>query len=499
MSRLPYKYIVSITFVVGIFINLLDTTIVNVALPTLQEEFDATTTEIQWVVTAYLVALGVFIPVSGWAGDRFGTKKVYIVSLGLFTFASLLCGLAWNVESLILFRVLQGAAGGMITPIGQAMLFRAFPPAERAAAAAILTIPIVVAPASGPVLGGYLVEYQDWPWIFFINVPIGLFGLAIAILGLREERQESAGTLDLPGFLLSSIGLGTLLYGLAEAGSRGFDDPRVVAFLVTGLLLLTIFCFVELRVQQPMVDIRLFKNKLFAAANTVQFLSMAGLQGALFLLPLLLQTAKGLSPLEAGLTTFPQAIGVALMSQPAGRIYPRLGPRRMMMAGMLVIALTTLAFLLVDLETSRGWIMLIQFLRGCGFALTLIPLQAATFATISPADTGRATAIFNTGRQVAASFGVALLATILTNRLTANDAVLGDPTTLDGTVNAFHEAFFASAILSVIGLVACFLIDDKEAEATMVRVREGPEAVPTAPGVPTPGAAELPRASPGGD
>lgn len=171
----------------------------------------------------------------------------------------------------------------------------------------------------------------------------------------------------------------------------------------------------------------------------------------------------------------------------------------MMMAGMLVIALTTLAFLLVDLETSRGWIMLIQFVRGCGFALTLIPLQAATFATISPADTGRATAIFNTGRQVAASFGVALLATILTNRLTANDAVLGDPTTLDGTVNAFHEAFFASAILSVIGLVACFLIDDKEAEATMVRVREGPEAVPTAPGVPTPGAAELPRASPGGD
>ncbi|HEX5940338.1 MAG TPA: DHA2 family efflux MFS transporter permease subunit [Dehalococcoidia bacterium] len=499
MSRLPYKYIVAITFVVGIFINLLDTTIVNVALPTLQEEFDATTTEIQWVVTGYLVALGVFIPVSGWAGDRLGTKKVYILSLGLFTCASLLCGLAWSIESLILFRVLQGAAGGMITPVGQAMLFRAFPPAERAAAAAILTIPIVVAPASGPIIGGYLVEYQDWPWIFFINVPIGLFGMAIAIFGLREERQAAAGRLDVPGFLLSSVGLGTLLYGLAEAGSRGFDDPRVIVFLLTGVILLASFCIVELRVSQPMVDIRLFGNRLFSAANVVQFLSMGGLQGALFLLPLLLQTTMGLSPLEAGLTTFPQAIGVALMSQPAGRIYPLLGPRRMMMAGMLVITLTTLAFLLVDLETGRGWIMLIQFLRGCGFALTLIPLQAATFATISPEDTGRATAIFNTGRQVAASFGVALLATILAGRLTANDAVLGDPSTAAATVEAFHEAFFAAAVLALVGLAACFLINDKDAASTMVRAREVPAQVPTAPGVPTPGAAELPRAGPGGD
>lgn len=497
MNQLPYKYIVSITFVIGIFINLLDTTIVNVALPTLQQEFDASTTEIQWVVTAYLVALGVFIPVSGWAGDRLGTKKVYILSLSLFTFASLLCGLAWNVESLIFFRVLQGAAGGMITPVGQAMLFRAFPPAERAAAAAILTIPIVVAPASGPIVGGYLVEYQNWPWIFFINVPVGLFGIAIAIFGLREERQEAAGTLDLPGFLLSSIGLGTLLYGLAEAGPRGFDDPRVIGFGLTGLVLLAIFCIVELRVPRPMVDVRLFRNKLFSAANAVQFLSMGGLQGALFLLPLLLQTAKGLSPLESGLTTFPQAIGVALMSQPAGRIYPLLGPRRMMMAGMLIITLTTLAFLLVDLDTGRGWIMLIQLLRGCGFALTLIPLQAATFATISPADTGRATAIFNTGRQVAASFGVALLATVLSSRLTANDAVLGDPTTVGGTIDAFHEAFIASAVLSVIGLAACFLIDDKEAASTMVK-RGQPEVVPTAPGVPAPGASELPGPSPGG-
>ncbi|MEX2238766.1 MAG: DHA2 family efflux MFS transporter permease subunit [Dehalococcoidia bacterium] len=466
---MPYKYVVAVTFVIGIFINLLDTTIVNVALPTLQGEFDASTTSIQWVVTAYLLALGVFIPVSGWAGDRFGTKRIYVASLSLFTLASLACGLAWNIESLIFFRVLQGVAGGMIAPTGQSMLFRAFPPAERAAAAAILTIPIVIAPASGPIVGGYLVEYQDWRWIFLINVPVGLLGVAFAIVGLREERQANAGKLDVPGFVLSAAGLGALLYGLAEAGQRGFDDPRVLIFGLTGLAMLAAFCVVELRVPQPMIDIRLFRNKLFSAANSVQFLSQGGLQGALFLLPLLLQAEKGLSPLESGLTTFPQAIGVALMSQPAGKIYPRLGPRRMMMAGMAVIVVTTLAFLMVDLETNRAWIMLIQLFRGGGFALTLIPLQAATFATISAIDTGRASAIFNTGRQVAASFGVALLATVLTSRLDANGAVLGDPATTGPAITAFHEAFVAAAILAAIGLVATLLIDDKEAAGTMTR------------------------------
>jgi EmrB/QacA subfamily drug resistance transporter len=469
MARLEYKYIVAITFVVGIFLNLLDTTIVNVALPTLQDDFDASTTDIQWVVSAYLVALGVFIPVSGWAGDRFGTKRVYVISLSVFTFASLLCGLAWNLESLIAFRVLQGAGGGMITPTGQAMLFRAFPPAERAAAAAILTIPIVVAPASGPILGGYLVEYQDWPWIFLINVPFGIFGILFAIIGLREEKQAGSSRLDVPGFVLSAAGLAMLLYGLAESGPRSFTDPLVLFFLLGGLALLAVLCLVELRVKAPMIDVRLFRDKLFGAANAVQFLSMAGLQGALFLLPLFLQLEKGLSPLESGLTTFPQAIGVALMSQPAGRLYPRLGPRRMLLIGMAGITITTVAFVGVDLETSNALIMGVMFLRGLCFALTLIPLQAATFATITPEDTGRASAIFNTGRQVAASFGVAVLAAILTSRLAANDAFLGDPATAEGAVTAFNEAFVAAGILSLIGLAACFLIDDKEAAGTMVR------------------------------
>jgi EmrB/QacA subfamily drug resistance transporter len=258
VNRLEYKYIVAIVFVFGLFMDLLDMTITNVALPTLAREFDASTTTIEWVVTGYLLGLAVFIPVSGWAGDRFGTKRVFITALGIFTAGSLLCGLAWNIESLIAFRVLQGVGGGILTPVGTAMLFRAFPPAERARAASLLTIPAVVAPASGPVVGGYLVEYQDWRWIFFINLPFALAALFVAARYLKEEKQPDPGRLDVPGFLLSAGGLAAVLYALAQAGHRGFDDGRVALFGLSGLALLALFAVVELRTRQPLIDIRLF-------------------------------------------------------------------------------------------------------------------------------------------------------------------------------------------------------------------------------------------------
>src|SRR3990170_5549984 len=436
LGRLDYKWIVGIVFVFGLFMDLLDMTIVNVALPTLGRDLDIDpregATTIQWVVTGYLLSLAVFIPVSGWAGDRFGTKRIFMLALTVFTLSSLACGLAWDIESLIAFRVLQGVGGGMLTPVGTAMLFRAFPPAERAKGAAVLIIPMVVAPASGPIIGGYLVEYQDWRWIFFINIPIGVLALAFAGLFLREDKQDNPGRVDVPGFLLAAAGLASLMYGLAQAGINGFGDANVILFGSIGLALLAIFTVVELRVAEPMIDIRLFRNRLFSASNSVQIISQGGLMGGLFLLPLLLQAEMGMTPLESGLATFPQAIGVVSMVQVAGRIYGRVGPRRMMMVGMAGAAATTLAFLFVELNTNEWWIRLIMLARGWSFALTLIPLQTATFATIRPQEMGRASAIFNAGRQVAASLGGALRATALTNRLSANDAVLGSPATLDG-------------------------------------------------------------------
>ena len=468
MRRLEYRWRVAIVFLFGIFMALLDQTIVNVALPTFAREFKAPPTTIEWLVTGYLLSLAVFIPISGWVGDRFGTKRTFMFALAMFTLGSALCVFSWSIHALIAFRVFQGVGGGMLTPVGMAMLFRAFPPSERAQAGAVLAIPMVVAPASGPVLGGYLVEYQSWHWIFAINIPIGIASLLVAGLLLREERQKNPGRLDMPGFVLASAGLATLMYALAEAGTRGLDDARVLSVASVGVAILSVFAIVELRIAQPMVDLRLFRDKLFRAANTVSYVCFGGFAGALFLLPLLLQAEMGLSPLQSGLTTFPQAIGVAMMAQPAGRLYRYIGPRRMMVGGLTGATLATLAFLLVDLDTSQWWIRLIMLFRGWSFAFTMIPLQVAVFATIRSEDTGRATAIFNAGQQVAASFGVAVLATALSNRFLHYGATLGSPATRGGAVLAFHDAFVPAIALAALGVVlAALLIDDKEAAGTM--------------------------------
>jgi len=236
LGRVPNKYIVALVGVFSIFMELLDTTIVNVAIPTLAREFDVgTASTIQWIITGYLLSLAVFIPVSGWAGDRFGTKRVFMFAVATFTLASLLCALAWNVESLIAFRVVQGVGGGMLSPVAFAMVWRAFPPEERSRAAGIMVVPAAAAPASGPIVGGLLIEYATWEWIFLVNVPIGVVALIITALYIREHREEQAGRFDPYGFVLSAAGLALVMYALARAGEEGFDDQRVIATGLAGI------------------------------------------------------------------------------------------------------------------------------------------------------------------------------------------------------------------------------------------------------------------------
>ena len=475
MSRLfnlEYKWLVGIVYIMALFMDLLDMTVINVAVPTLAGEFNASTTTIEWVVTGYLLSLALFIPISGWLGDRFGTKRVFLSALSIFLAGSILCGLAWDVESLIGFRVLQGVGGGMLTPVGMTMLFRAFPPAERAAASAVLTVPITVAPALGPILGGYLVDYQDWRWIFFINIPFGAVALIASALVLREEKQPAAGRLDMPGFVLSGLGLVAVVYALAEAGLHGFDSGRVLLFGLGGLATLGLFTLVELRTKEPMLDVRLLRDKLFAASNVVMLLGTASIMGVFFVLPIFLQTQKGLDAFDVGLITFPMAIGVALMAGPASKLYPRIGPRRMMVAGFGGNVLMTGLLSFVDYGTSDLLIAGNMLVRGMSFGLLVIPLQAATFATISPEATGRASSIFSVSRQVAASLGIAVLATVLTGRLGAHDAALADPATRDAALTAFQDTFLIGAVLAVPGMIAALLIDDKKALAAMGREME---------------------------
>ncbi len=481
MGQIAYKYIVATLAVFAIFMELLDSTVVNVALPTLGRDFTVTSpTTLQWVVTGYLLSLAVFIPVSGWAGDRFGTKRVFMFALSVFTAASLLCGMAQSIEQLIAFRVLQGVGGGMLSPVAFATVWRAFPPEERSQAAGIMVVPAAVAPASGPLIGGLLLKYTSWHWVFFLNVPIGLIALVISARYLREHREPSTGRFDPLGFVLSGAGLAMLMYALAEAGHRGFGDARVIAFGLPSFALLAAFVAVELRSTAPMLDVRIFANTLFRSCNLTWLVTMFGFTSTIFLLTLELQATRGLSPLESGLTTFPMAVGVMVVAQPASRIYRLVGPRRMILSGLLITGLSVLLLSQTDLTTNLWLIRGLMVTRGLAFGLVLVPLQAATYAMISPRDTGRATALYNVSSQVASTFGVAVAAALLTSRLGHYGVVLGAPNGRIGSVNAFQDVFIVTGLVCLAGAAFALLIRDRDARATMrfqVIEREDPQNV----------------------
>lgn len=467
-SRIPYKRVVATIFVIGMFMDIMDTTVINTALPTLAREFGASRTTIEWVSLGYLLSLAVWIPASGWLGDRFGTKRIFLLALGLFTFGSALCGLAQSIEQLVAFRVLQGIGGGMLTPVGTAMLFRAYPPRERAKASTVLIIPAVLAPAVGPIVGGWLVTNASWRWIFTINVPFGILGLVFGAMFLREYTEGAAGRFDAAGFLLSATGLSSALYALTQAPDHGWTSPAVLAPGLIGIALLATLVIVETRIADPMLALGLLRERMFRNANIVLFLTYGSFAGLLFLLPLFLQTLRGLDAFESGLTTFPQAIGVIASSQIVGRLYPRIGPRRLIIGGMTGMTLATFVLVVIDLDTSLWTIRTIMLVRGMFMAFAFVPLQAASYANISPEDTGRASAIFSTQRQVSAALGVAVLATVWISRTDALTAGVTDPAdAARQAVAGFHAAYIVGAVMIAAAAISGFLIRDIDAAASM--------------------------------
>jgi EmrB/QacA subfamily drug resistance transporter len=485
------KIAVGIVFVSAMFMNIMDITIVNVALPTIGRDFHIAPTAVDGIVIAYLVSLAVFIPASGWLGDRFGGKQVLMAAIIVFTVGSVLCGLAQNITELVLFRVIQGAGGGMLAPVGMAMLFRVFPPSERVRASSILTVGTTLAPAIGPVLGGLLVTDLTWRWVFFVNLPIGIAAVTFGCLFLERAEPQEAGVFDVPGFILGGAGLGLLMYGISEGPLKDWSSPTVISTCVAGVALLVALVVTELHTVHPMVDLRLLKARLFRSASGVLFLSMGGFLGTLYLVPLYFQDARGLSALQSGLSTFPEAFGVMFGAQLASRlIYPRLGPRRHITFGLLGLAGAMLLLTQVSLTTNLWLIRGIMFLLGLMIAQIMVPTQAASFAQISPADTGRASTLFNTGRQVGSAVGVAVLSTVLIGvGSTHVTAGIAHP-----NLRAYHLAFAAAAAFVLVAAGFSLTIHDSDAKETMVRRgrKAKSPASPVSPGSPAPTARPAP-------
>ncbi|HTK06535.1 MAG TPA: MDR family MFS transporter [Ktedonobacteraceae bacterium] len=462
--HLDPKISVSIIFVVAMFVSIMDGTIVNVALPALSQQFHMKGTSIDIVVVAYLVTLAVIIPVSGWMGDRWGTKRVFLSVLALFALASALCGLAWNFEALVAFRALQGLAGGALIPVGTAILYRIFPPEERIRLSSTLMIPTIIAPATGPVLGGFFVDHLSWRWVFYVNVPICIAACLFGLVYLQEHREPDAGSFDLPGFLLAGIGLALTMYALSEGASFGWTSFGILGSLIVGVILLVLFVVIELRTKEPMIDLRLLGNHIFRTCNLVSLFAAAGFLGVLFVAPLYLQEGRGISAFVSGLTTFPESIGVVVSTQFVSRLYPRIGPRRLTVAGLIWATLMLLLLCFMGNDTNLWLMRILLFMTGFGMAYMFLPMQTAAFATITHAEMGRATALFNVQWQVGAAFGIAVMSTVLSIvGLTHPDAA----GTAVANLTAYHVAFIAGAALVAIGLGIAFKVRDKDAAATM--------------------------------
>ncbi len=441
------------------FMTIMDITVVNVAIPTIAREFHAPISSVQWVATGYLLSLAMWIPASGWIGDRFGVKRVLLAAIAVFTLGSASCALANSLTALTIARVFQGVGGGMMQPVGMALLFRTFPPERRARASQILIIPTAVAPALGPIVGGVLVQHASWRWAFLINIPVGVIAVTFGVLFLKAQPHESPGRFDLRGFLLGGPGLASLLYGVSRGPVGGWAAPQVVASILSGVLLLTLLVVVELRTPDPLLDFRLFRHRLFLDCTLVGIVGFGAFLGTLFIVPIYLQEARHFSPVASGLATFPEALGVLVSTQIAGRLYPHIGPRRLQFAGLIWLsALLLAASAFFGGGTSIWLVRLFMFGLGTGLAYIFISQQAARFATISPADTGRATALAAAIQQASSAAGIALLTTVLAAQTTHG---------LPPTPGDFGPVFLAAAGLALAGGLLALRIRDEDAAVTM--------------------------------
>ena len=401
---------------IGAFMSILDTSIVNVAIPTMMNVFNVGTSEIQWVSTIYMLALGVVVPFSGWLGDRFGFKRLYILSMGAFVVGSLMCSLSWSLNSLIFARVIQAVGGGMIMPTTMAMIFRMVPRTQFGSAMGIFGIALLVAPAIGPTLGGYLVEYVDWRWIFTINLPVGVIGILLSLFVLPEFQSKHPGRLDAWGGLTSAGGLFCLLLALTKGADWGWGaEPTVLLFTVS-FFLFVLFIYLELTADNPLLDLRVFKYRSFTMANLMVIVTNIVMFSGLFFLPLFLQTFRGLGAMETGLLMMPGALVSGLMMPVVGRLFDRVGPRILALSGIILLMVISWIFHYLNLATATGTIVFWTILRGLTMPLAAMPAQTAAMVEIPTEQIGRASALTNIIQRVSSSFGIAVLTTILTTR-----------------------------------------------------------------------------------
>ncbi|MBM9462396.1 DHA2 family efflux MFS transporter permease subunit [Aeromicrobium sp. YIM 150415] len=475
--------------VLGAIMSILDITVVNVALPTFQTDFGTVDhplaySTVAWTVTAYTLALATVIPLTGWAADRFGTKRLYMTAIALFTIGSVLCAMAWSIEALIAFRVVQGLGGGMLMPLGMTIMTRAAGPQRMGRLMAILGVPMLLGPILGPILGGWLIDAASWHWVFLINLPIGLIAMVYAWRVLDADRPEPSESFDVVGMLMMSPGLALFLFGISSIPEEGtIAAPRVWITMLVGAALVIGFVFYSFKPQHPLLDLRLFRNRNLTVSIITMFLFGAAFFGGLLLVPTYFQQVRGESVLMAGLLVAPQGIGAMLTMPIAGALADRFPVGRIVPVGLLLILIGMFGLTQIEADTSYAFLIGTLFVMGLGMGATMMPIMTSALRTLTHHEVARGSTLLNITQQIASSVGVAVMSVLLTNGLKSSDlagpaiASQADPSLVDriggpaavakglsDAAEAFaHTYWVALAMVAVTVVSALFLPRKREA------------------------------------
>ena len=429
-----YKWWVLANVMTGTFMVVLDATIVDVSLAKIMATFGIGVDEVKWVATAYLLAFAIAIPTSGWLADHLGYKRMYAVGLGLFTVGSLMCSVAWSETFLVIFRTVQGLGGGLLMPVGLAIVTREFPPERRGVALGFWGISAAASVSLGPTLGGWLIDNFAWHSIFDINVPVGILGVIATIVVQRKYKRASAVPFDILGFLSVAIFLTFLLIafsdGNAEWNTGGWTSSLILSCFAIAVLGLVVFLYTEYRTPYPLVDLRLLKNFNFGMGNLVLFIFGMGMFGSTFLLPLYLQNALGYTAYQAGSLFLPIGLIMAVCGPVAGKLSDNLNPKYLALFGIVMMSLSLFVNRTLSLFSETSSIMLSLYIRGIGMGFIFAPLSNLALSEVPREKMAQASALFNVLRQIGGSFGVAIMGTLLTMRTTFHTSVFSQSTTM---------------------------------------------------------------------
>lgn len=434
--------------IIGTFMSILDSSIVNIAIPKMMSVFGVSLDEVKWILTSYTLALGAIIPLTGFLADVFGNKRVYIFALSMFTVGSLLCGFAWSNTSMIVFRIIQAIGGGMIMPIGMSIIYQTFPENERGLALGFWGIASMAAPTLGPTLGGYIIEHLDWRLIFNINVPIGIVGVVLAWILLQDSPIKKVRGFDYLGFISSTLGIVSILYVLGEGSSIDWSDIKNPILMIFGILSLIFFVVNELTHENPLLDLRVLKIPEFSLSQGISCVLTFALMGGTYVLPLFLQNLRGYTPMQTGLILFPSAIAVGFMMPISGALFDRIGAKPVVLPGMVLLGIASY-FLVgsINMNTESSAITWLLTIRGLGLGLAMMPINTAGMNAVPPNLVTRASALSNTIRQISGALSITIMTTLIQNKLNFGYAYKAEQ------ITAFNNLVSSENLSSVMGII----------------------------------------------